>query len=184
MLIYHTGKSIVMVGSSGGDDCKVWKVTLWCCIPSETNGRNGVTQIFRSFHRTARSTINGWSHWNILMCFLYIILSTTFSFLDLTDVILFLQGLLCGVCGKGVQANSVQCTVCIKWIHKRRSGVHGDLSLVADGFRCMLCDGTIQEADLAGELVEWIFIPATGRIRNGWMKFQELFHFWHPELPH
>ena len=24
-----------------------------------------------------------------------------------------------GVCGKGVQANSVQCTVCIKWIHKR-----------------------------------------------------------------
>ena len=41
----------------------------------------------------------------------------------------------------------------------------------------MLCDGTIQEADLAGELVEWIFIPATGRIRNGWMKFQELFHF-------
>ena len=25
----------------------------------------------------------------------------------------------CGVCGKGVQATSVQCTVCIKWIHKR-----------------------------------------------------------------
>ena len=25
----------------------------------------------------------------------------------------------CGVCGKGVQANSVQCTVCKKWIHKR-----------------------------------------------------------------
>ena len=24
----------------------------------------------------------------------------------------------CGVCGKGVQANSVQCTVCKKWIHK------------------------------------------------------------------
>ena len=24
----------------------------------------------------------------------------------------------CGVCGKGVQANSVQCTVCTKWIHK------------------------------------------------------------------
>ena len=42
----------------------------------------------------------------------------------------------CGVCGKGVQANSVQCTVCIKWIHKRCSGVRGDLSLVADGFRC------------------------------------------------
>ena len=38
-----------------------------------------------------------------------------------------------GVCGKGVQANSVQCKVCIKWIHKRCSG---GLSLVADGFKC------------------------------------------------
>ena len=37
----------------------------------------------------------------------------------------------CGVCGKGVQANSVQCTVCKKWIHKRCSGVRGDLSRVA-----------------------------------------------------
>ena len=50
----------------------------------------------------------------------------------------------CGVSGKGVQANSVQCTVCIKWIlHKRPSGV----------LRCKRCDGTIQEADLAVDLV-------------------------------
>ena len=41
----------------------------------------------------------------------------------------------CGVCGKGVQANSVQCTVCKKLIHKQCSGVHGDLSWVAHGFR-------------------------------------------------
>ena len=53
-----------------------------------------------------------------------------------------------GVYGKGVQANSVQCTVCKKWIHKRCSGVRGDL-WVADGFRCRRCDGTIQEVDLA-----------------------------------
>ena len=33
-------------------------------------------------------------------------------------------------------AGKVQCTVCIKWIHKRYSGVRGDLLLVADGFRC------------------------------------------------
>ena len=32
-----------------------------------------------------------------------------------------------GGCGKGVQTNSVQCTVCKKWIHKRCSGVRGDL---------------------------------------------------------
>ena len=36
----------------------------------------------------------------------------------------------CGVCGKGVRANSVQGIVCKKWIHKRCSGVRGDLSQV------------------------------------------------------
>ena len=56
-------------------------------------------------------------------------------------------------CGKGVQANSVQCTICIKWIQKWCSGIRGDLSLVADGFRCKRCDGTIQEADLVEDLV-------------------------------
>ena len=50
----------------------------------------------------------------------------------------------CGVCGKGVQANSVQCTVCKQWIHKQCSGVRGDMSRLADGFRCRQCDGTIQ----------------------------------------
>ena len=57
----------------------------------------------------------------------------------------------CGVCGKGVQ-ETVQCTLCKKWIHKRCSSVRGDLWLVADSFRCKLCDGTIQEADLAEDL--------------------------------
>ena len=52
---------------------------------------------------------------------------------------------VCGVCGKGVHVNSVQCTVCIKLIHKRCSGVRNDLSLVADGFRCKRCDGTIKK---------------------------------------
>ena len=46
----------------------------------------------------------------------------------------------CGVCGKGVQTNSVQCTVCKKWIHKLCSGLCSDLSRVADGFRCRRCD--------------------------------------------
>ena len=97
-----------------------------------------------------------------------------------------------GVCGKGIQANSIQYTVCKKWIHKRCSGVHGDLSLVADGFRCRRCDGTIQEVDLAedlmvdGETYECVKnfcylgdtlngdggadLAATARLRNGWMK--------------
>ena len=64
-----------------------------------------------------------------------------------TDIFIYL------ICGKGLQANSVQCTVCIKWIYKRCSGIRGYLSLVADGFRCKRCDGTLQEVDLAGALV-------------------------------
>ena len=105
----------------------------------------------------------------------------------------------CGVCGKGVQANSVQCTVCKRWIHKRCSGVRGELSWVADGFRCRRCDETIQEVDLAedllvdGEPYECVKSScylgetldgdggadhaATSGIINGWMKFRELLPF-------
>ena len=106
--------------------------------------------------------------------------------------------------GKGLQANSVQCTVCKKSIHKRCSGVRGDLSRVADGFRCRRCDETIQEIDLAedlmadGETYECVQsfcylgdtldedggadLAATARIRNGWMKFRELLTFRSPPL--
>ena len=111
----------------------------------------------------------------------------------------------CGVYGKGVQTNSVQCTVCKKWIHKRWSGVRGDLSRVADGFRCRRCDGTIQEVDLAedvmvdGETYECVKsfyyqgdtldgdggadLAATARIRIGWMKFRELLPFLKSRAP-
>ena len=33
-----------------------------------------------------------------------------------------------------MQTNSVQYTICKKWINKRCNGVGGDLSLVADGY--------------------------------------------------
>ena len=46
----------------------------YCCMPSETYGRNGATPIFRSFYRTTSSTTGGWSRWNILMCFLLCII--------------------------------------------------------------------------------------------------------------
>ena len=102
----------------------------------------------------------------------------------------------CGVCGKGVEANSVQCTVCKKLIHKRCSGVRGALLRVADDFRCRQCDGTIQEVDLAenlmvdgetyecvksfcylGDTLDEVDLAATARIINGWMKFWELLPF-------
>ena len=83
-----------------------------------------------------------------------------------------------GDCGKGVQANYVQCTLCTKWIHKRCSGVRGDLSRVADGFRCRQCDGTIQEVDLAEDLMVdgetydgdgRADLAATARMNQKWM---------------
>ena len=46
----------------------------------------------------------------------------------------------CGVCSKGVGANSIQCTSCYAWIHKRCSGVRGRLNHVSD-FCCERCRG-------------------------------------------
>ena len=82
------------------------------------------------------------------------------------------------------------------WIHKRCSGVRGDLSRVADSFRCRRCDGTFQEAEdlmLYGESYGCVKsfcylggtlegdggsdLAAAARIRNGWMKFRELLPF-------
>ena len=75
----------------------------------------------------------------------------------------------------------------------------GDLSRVADGFRCRRCDGTIQEAVLSeylmvdGETYECVNsicylgdtldgdggvdLASITRIRNGWIKFRELLPF-------
>ena len=75
----------------------------------------------------------------------------------------------------------------------------GDLSWVADGFRCRRCDGTIQEADLDEHLMvdgetyacvkSFCYLgdtldgdgganlAATARIKNGSMKFRELLPF-------
>ena len=81
----------------------------------------------------------------------------------------------------------------------RCRGVRGDLSRVADGFRCRQCVGTIQEADLAEDLMMdgkmygcvksfsylgdtldgdgGADLAATARISNVWMIFRELFPF-------
>jgi len=36
----------------------------------------------------------------------------------------------CGVCNKGVGSNSIQCSSCQKWVHKK-CGVKGSMSIVA-----------------------------------------------------
>ena len=77
--------------------------------------------------------------------------------------------------------------------------MRGYLSRLADGFSFRPCDGTIQEVDLAEDLVvdgdtfecvkSFCYLgdtldgdggadlAATARIRNGWMKFQKLLSF-------
>ena len=44
----------------------------------------------------------------------------------------------CSVCGKGMGRNSVQCTKCQHWVHKRCFGVHGSLTREND-FSCKKC---------------------------------------------
>ena len=47
--------------------------------------------------------------------------------------------------GKGDRVSLCSCAQYVQnVIHKRCSGVRGDLSRVADGFRCRRCDGTIR----------------------------------------
>ena len=91
-----------------------------------------------------------------------------------------------------------QTLFCVHYV-KNDSRVRDDLSRVADGFRCRRYDGTIQEVDLAedlmvdGETYQCVKrfcylvgtldgdggedLAVTARIRNGWMKFRELFPF-------
>ena len=33
----------------------------------------------------------------------------------------------CGVCGRGVGNSSIQCTSCLKWVHKKCSGIKGGM---------------------------------------------------------
>ena len=43
----------------------------------------------------------------------------------------------CGVCRKGVGKNSILCAKCLKWVHKRCSGISGKLKNV--DFHCRKC---------------------------------------------
>ena len=48
----------------------------------------------------------------------------------------------CGICGKGVGSNSIKCTSCMAWIHKKCSGINWRLQNVADIFKCTKCRPT------------------------------------------
>ena len=105
-----------------------------------------------------------------------------------------------GVCGKGVDANSIQCTLCMKWVHKCCSGINRKLRAKdEEAFICKTCvkgaqglnkseAGCVELEDgYKFELVD-IFCylgdmyPAGGgaegasrtRVRSAWRKFNEL----------
>src|SRR3989454_3745714 len=44
----------------------------------------------------------------------------------------------CGICKKGVGSNSIECTGCKKWIHKKCSGIKGALK-EGSNYRCTVC---------------------------------------------
>ena len=101
----------------------------------------------------------------------------------------------CSVCGKGVGRNSVQCTKCQHWVHKRCSGVHGSLTQVKD-FTCKKCipgvlfededkmitldDDNIEIEGRFSYLGDVISMEGgaqeavTSRIRLAWKKFEEV----------
>jgi hypothetical protein len=104
----------------------------------------------------------------------------------------------CGVCGKGVGSNSIQCTSCNAWIHKRCSGITGSLKKHVGQYCCSRCKGgnpvrsdVLQQISLgAGQDLECVdrfcylgdMIGAGGgagdasraRVRCAWAKFKEL----------
>ena len=40
----------------------------------------------------------------------------------------------CGVCDRGVGSNSIQCTSCHNWVHKKCSGIKGSMYKVMRSF--------------------------------------------------
>ena len=104
----------------------------------------------------------------------------------------------CGVCRNGVGANSIRCTTCNAWVHKKCCGVSGNLVKAAQQFRCKTCvESRIAEMDEETEIelenhgkLECVkefrylgdMIGAGGgageasiaRFRSAWVKFREL----------
>ena len=99
----------------------------------------------------------------------------------------------CGICGKGVMANSVLCVKCTKWIHGRCAKVKRVTLGLAKDFVCGRCktqaDGFKHSVEEFCEEVETVRgfcylrdrvnagggceAAVTARARIGWVKFRE-----------
>jgi len=49
----------------------------------------------------------------------------------------------CGVCGRGVDSNSIQCSSCHKWLHKKFNGIKGSMYKVMKSFICRGCSNPV-----------------------------------------
>ena len=103
----------------------------------------------------------------------------------------------CGVCGKGVGSNSINCSSCSLWIHKRCTNIKGVLKQNPN-FKCKKCRGEITTPNIPelgpveidggqievaksfcylGDLLGQrggCYDATTARIRSAWKKFREL----------
>ena len=65
----------------------------------------------------------------------------------------------CGVCSRGVGNNSIQCTNCQKWVHRKFSGIKGSTSMYKV-MKTFVCRGCVNPVTGTGhtnlELVEVI----------------------------
>jgi len=52
----------------------------------------------------------------------------------------------CGVCGRGVGSNSIQCISCQKWVHKKCSDIKGSIVKVMKSFTCKDCLNPVTSA--------------------------------------
>jgi len=46
---------------------------------------------------------------------------------------------LCGVCGRGIGNDSIQCTSCQKWVHRKCSGIKGSMYKAMESLVCRDC---------------------------------------------
>ena len=99
------------------------------------------------------------------------------------------------VCGRGVGSNSIQCTSCQKWVHKKCSGIKGYISKM----KSFICRGCLNPVTSAGHtsvtigasaklelvdkfcyLVDMLSVDGDAdtaveaRIQIGWNKFRQL----------
>jgi len=102
----------------------------------------------------------------------------------------------CAVCGRGVGSNSIQCTSCHKWVHKKCSGIKGSMYKVMRSFICRGCSNPVTStghtsvdigASANMEVVDkFCYLgnmlsmdgdadaAVEARIRIGWNKFRQL----------